>query len=401
MKIKSLITLLLFSSFIASSADQFNWPVWRGPSHNSISLEKDWDPKALEKNKVIWRKELGLGYSQCHIQDGLLLTQGNKDDQNTIFCLDAKTGKEIWTFKYHCLTTKKFRGSFLSPIILGDKVYSVSRELDMYCLDLKTGKLIWNIDLHKKYGLVPPTYYGFGANMKNLGNDRLLLSTGNTGVMISAKDGRLIWGKPGESHYGVPVPYTLDGKKYICLWSKESLIGVEEATGKVVWSHKWVTEYDMNGPDPIVVGDQVFITTGYNHGCALLSIKDNNPKVIWENKNLQSHFTSPVLIDGYIYGVQGQANSRGSLVCLEWKTGKKMWSEKTGFGNFMVADGKILFQEERGNIKIVEVNPKKYVEIASVKTELDKVCWAFPTLCNGLLYSRNNKGRMICLDLRK
>ena len=53
----------------------YDWPRWRGPDGNGVSKETGWDPKALENGpKILWRTNVGYGYSNVAIEDGRLYT---------------------------------------------------------------------------------------------------------------------------------------------------------------------------------------------------------------------------------------------------------------------------------------------------------------------------------------
>ncbi|SVC77500.1 uncharacterized protein METZ01_LOCUS330354, partial [marine metagenome] len=89
----SFLLLPFFNSFL-SAAD---WPRWLGPSGDGTSVEKGWKAN-LEK--VAWKAKVGVGFSTVSVAGGRLFTMGHdgekKGGKETIFCLDAITGKEIW-----------------------------------------------------------------------------------------------------------------------------------------------------------------------------------------------------------------------------------------------------------------------------------------------------------------
>ena len=119
-----------------------NWPYWRGPNRNGITEDKNWDPFALRDGaKILWKIRVANGYSAVTIQDDFLFTMGNENKKDIIYCLKAKTGEEVWRFKYDC-SVKSYVGSFTTPVISEDKIYSFSRNGDVYCLNAKTGKEI-------------------------------------------------------------------------------------------------------------------------------------------------------------------------------------------------------------------------------------------------------------------
>ena len=68
---------------------------------NGISKEKNWTtvwPK--EGPKQLWKANVGMGFSSVSVSEGSLYTMGNKADEDTVYCFDASTGKEVWKHTY-------------------------------------------------------------------------------------------------------------------------------------------------------------------------------------------------------------------------------------------------------------------------------------------------------------
>jgi outer membrane protein assembly factor BamB len=105
---------------------------------------------------------------------------------------------------------------------------------------------------------------------------------------------------------------------------------VDVLTGKQLASYRWTTSYDVNAADPLVRDSKIFITSNYGNGCALLELKDNRLEKIWENRDMAAHFSSPLYLNGYIYGHDADARYSGSLRCLDAETGESKWAEKMG-----------------------------------------------------------------------
>ncbi len=99
-------------------------PAWRG--------EAKWDGW----NKVYDLKSRQIFDYAYHpvIADGLLYYGSSADDK--IYCLDAATGEQRWTF----FTEGPVR---LAPTIAEGRVFVGSDDGHAYCLDAKSGKLIW------------------------------------------------------------------------------------------------------------------------------------------------------------------------------------------------------------------------------------------------------------------
>ena len=98
--------LIAFTFVITASVQQnlsaADWPHWRGPNYNGISEEKDWkiDFGGRRGPNVLWKKSIGSGYSSVVVSEGKLLILGLKGSEETLSCLDAESGDEIWSYSY-------------------------------------------------------------------------------------------------------------------------------------------------------------------------------------------------------------------------------------------------------------------------------------------------------------
>jgi outer membrane protein assembly factor BamB len=171
--------------------------------------------------------------------------------------------------------------------------------------------------------------------------------------------------------------------------------------GKVVTSVPWKTKYDVNASDPIVFGNKIFISSGYDHGCALFEFKNKRLKQIWFNKNLRCQFSTPVLYKGYIYGSDGKTG-KGTIVAVSINDGSEAWrEEKAGYGSLIIADNRIIYLTDRGKLIVGKVSPSSFKREISqyVLTKAGK-CWTMPVLANKKLYCRGGNGKLICIDMR-
>jgi outer membrane protein assembly factor BamB len=396
-----MIILVLSVFFITEVKSYADWPRWRGPDGNGISAEKDWNPEALSKNyRLVWKANVGIGFSSFSIKGEALYTMGNKNEQDTVYCINARTGKIIWHYSYPC-SLGQHPGPRATPTIDGNWVYTLSRQGDLFCFSAADGKVRWQKNITGTFDVRPPQW-GF-AGSPVVEGELLLLNAGRSGIALDKKTGKKIWaGKSGIGGYATPVIYDYKGKRYAAIFGQKELIAVEVKTGKEAWSYPWRTRYDVNASDPLIMGNQIFISSNYGAGCALLELNGNKPRVLWKNGNMSSHFSSFIYIDGYIYGNDGFAGSRGGTFrCLDSKNGEVVWSESLGFGSLIAADGKLILLNERGDLFIAKATPSSYEEISSASGVLARTCWTPPVLCNGLLYCRNNRGDLVCIDISK
>jgi len=384
---------------VASAAD---WPNWRGPNHNGISSETGWVttwPK--EGPKVLWKASIGTGFSSMAVSSGRVYAMGNINGNDILYCFDADTGKEIWRQSYLCPLFPESHegGPAATPTVAGNEVYTFSKNGDAVCFRVATGHVIWHKNLIKELGIEHPTWYF--ASSPFIVDNLVILNAGTRGIALNKTDGSLVWKSGnGACGYATAVPFTVAGQKCVALFVSREIVALDAATGKLLWISPWRTSYDINAADPIISGDTIFISSGYNCGCALFKIGPGNLTEIWRNKNMRNHFNSCVLWDGHIYGFDGQAGGGGRLTCLDHQTGQVKWSQKgMDTGSLCLADGKLIILSERGKLVIAEASPKGFEELASAQI-LQGKCWTVPVLANGRIYARNADGQLVCVDVR-
>ena len=397
MKLNKTVIVLLMAC-VSTALFAADWPNWRGPAFNGISEETDWNPKALESPEIVWKVELGTGFSAVSVANGKVYAMGNiNKDTDVVYCFDALTGQEKWRHEYaEPLAPKHYDGgSNATPIVHDGKVYTLSKQGVAFCLNADTGDVIWE----KALDFEPPTW-GFSGSILIVG-DLAIYNVGAAGLALNKTTGEIVWKSEKDvPGYATPVPYEQDGKACVCIFAKDTVKGIEPGTGNVLWTYPWATEHDVNAADPIIFDKKVFITSGYGHGCALVDISTAEPTLVWENENMRSQMSGPVLIDGYLYGMDDD-----QLACVNWKTGEQMWVEKAPKkGSVSAAGDKLIIIGERGKLFIVQATPKGYQELSSAQV-LEHLCWAMPVLANGKIYVRdakkNTPNNLICIDVQK
>lgn len=365
-----------------------------------MSREADWRPGALDPEaKIVWRHNVGIGHSSFAVRGDELYTMGNVDDVDFIYCLNAATGEEIWKFKYDC-PGGNYGGPRSTPVLDGDCLYTLSRDGQVHCIDLAKKSVKWKRNIVESEGISIPRW-GL-ASSAVVADGKVLFCVGKYGIALDKNSGQTIWcGPGGESSYSTPLIYTYGSRQCAAMFSAKSINGVEVDSGNLLWSHPWHTKYDVNAADPIVAGDRIFVSSGYNRGGGLLDISTSTPRMIWENKIMANHFNSCVLIDGHLYGVSGNTGG-AELVCLVFATGEEKWRQGRGYEGLMGADGKLIVMDRKGVLTIAEATPSGYRELASgqVLTSRDAKNWTVPVLANGRIYCRNSKGDIACVDMR-
>ena len=409
MKIFSFVHSLLVACGLALplsfsfKAECLDWYRWRGPNLNGASTEKGWStawPK--EGPTQLWKAAVGIGFSSMSVQDGRVFTLGNKNETDTVYCLDTKTGKILWTHSYPCpLDVQYYEGGTSStPTIDGNNVFTLSKRGHLFCFEAGSGKIVWQKNIQEELDLKKPRW-GF-AGSPLVEGDWLILNAGSAGTALQKTTGKVVWTSGQEAAgYASPMPFGAGDRRGVAIFAAKALVGVNLADGRELWRQKWLTQWDINIADPIIAGDALFVST-FDQGCALLQTSSGNLSTVWQNRNMANHFSSCVLVDGHLYGFDGNTDKPGpEFRCLDFKTGALRWAQPgLGLGALMAADGKLIVLAEKGELIVAEATPAAFKPIARAQV-LGGKCWTTPVLSNGKIYCRNSKGDLVCLDVKE
>ena len=380
------------------SAVAGDWSVWRGPNQDGITAEKV-SPQA-DFTKPVWQARIGAGYSAVSVYQGKLLAAGNSKidgkETDTIYCLDAKTGKEIWKYSYECSNAGGFPGPRGTPVTDGTNVYLLSRTGLLNCLSLADGKNVWTVNIMQAHG-AQNLQWCFGSSVVIKG-DRIYINAGAHGMAFEKATGKAVWANEGGlGNYATPVLFSCKSKDYVAVFSGKKFHVVNEKDGSEVASVDWVTKYNINACDAMVManGTKIFVASGYDKASAVLDFDGQTLKPLWKNQNLGMQFNTPVLINGLLYGANGNTGG-GKLRAVDCKTGEAKWDSQLGFGSLLYAGGTLVYMEEKGTLSLITPNADQSQVVKTVPIFQGGKSWTMPVLANGLLYLRHDSGDLRC-----
>lgn len=372
------------------------WSRWRGPNADGVSPDTDWTIEGAET--PLWSAEVGLGYSAVAIHDGRVYTLGfnAEKDRDIVSCLHEDTGEVLWTYEYPALICNNGHdgGTLSTPAVDDDRVYVKDREGKLFCLDAASGALRWSKDLKALYG--PKTgLWGFASTPVVL-DEAVIIEAG----IVFAFDkftGDLRWKTPDYGHaYSTPIEFTVRGQRLLAVMNATGLVVLDPAGGAEMALHEWKTFNDINAATPVVIDDRLFISSGANHGCAMLRWTGEGLETLWESKVLKTAMNAAVLWQDHLYGFDD-----GVLKCVDLD-GQEKWSERgLGLGAMLIANGHLVILDKSGALVFARASPKRYVEVHRVAVLDGGKYWTTPIVTGGRIYCRNSLGRLVCLDHRR
>ena len=401
----SACAVLLITADPAAADD---WRFFRGPNGNGVSVETDWTCQWPEAGPTVaWRADVGIGASSVVVDGNRVITMGSRKEENeeVVWCLDAHNGKTLWQFSYPAqFDARQFEGGPAStPTVDRRFVYTLGYLGEVHCLNLEDGRVEWRKNLVDDFGGRQSSWKYAGSPLVT---EELVIfdtgSDGNSTVALDKTTGRKVWGVGNDlAGYATPIPFQHAGGRGVLVFKARVMVAHDLDTGRELWRIDWRTNYDCNASTPTVIGNKLFISTGYGgHRArgALFQLGDGEPRQIWLNQDLETQMNSAVVYDGHVYCVSERAN--GQLMCVDLSDGTTIWTEPSfaKHGTLMIADGKLVILDEKGDLVIAEATSAGYHELARAKV-LDGRSWVMPVLANGRIYAKNNAGKIVCLDV--
>ena len=426
-----------------------DWGTFLGPAGSGASsLVGIASPWGAAGPRVVWHAAMGEGYCAPAVAGGRAFLFDRVENRLRLRAVEAETGRPLWEAGRDVVYTDSFGydgGPRAQPVVSGDRLLTSGPDGKLECRAIVDGSLLWEVDTSATYRVIQ-NFFGVGAAALVVGPqavgaeertlvvvqvggsregaspaapERLDLVKGlDSGLVAFDLDtGAEVWRATNQlASYSVPVLATIGGRPLILAWMRDDLVAVEPATGKLLDRFRWRSDelFSVVAASPVVSGDQILLSECYGPGSVLLEVEKESFRELRRDRPgarprqaLKTHWNTPVLQDGYVYGSSGRNAGDAQLVCVNWNTGVVGWSEGgLGRASTTLVDGHLLVLGEYGDLVLARATAEKYdelsrvrpVDAASGRELLVAPCWAAPVIARGLLFVRGN-GRVVCLDL--
>ena len=374
------------------SAQTPEWHQWRGQNRDGHSPETDllqsWP---AEGPSLAWTASgVGIGFSSFSASDGRLYTLGARGGSEFVVALDATTGVRLWATAHgRRFNNEMGDGSRSTPTVNGDRLYALGARGDLTCLEAATGRVTWSINVLERYGGYNP-YWGLSESPLVVG-DRVLVNTGGHDgaiVALDKRDGSLVWRSQSDgAAYSSAVVQHLGGFDSAIFLTAQRALGLAIDDGRLLWSYDGGANMTANIATPIVRGNQVFLSSNYGRGGALLEIGPSGAgaREVYYSTSMRNHHSSSVLVGDHLYGF-----SSAILTALRFSDGKIAWRDRSvGKGSLIYADGRLYLFSERGVVGLAEASPTGYRELGRFRLEIGPLpTWSHPIISEGQLILR-------------
>ena len=424
-----------------------DWPRFLGSHYDGVAAADSSSIDWASAPATAWTLDLGDGYGIGSVADGRYFQfdavskpQVDPPQPQTIErlrAIDLNTGKLLWVseqpFVYRDMLGYE-SGPRGSPSIFGDSVFTLGVTGVLTCRNASDGKERWLVDTNERYGVVQ-NFFGVGASPLYL-DGRLIVMVGgspaedqNVGPMqldrvspngsavvaLDPNTGNELW-RCGDdlASYSSPRPITVDGETLVLAFLRSGLLAIDPKAGKVRWKydHRARILESVNAMTPVVRGNRVLISECYELGSVLLEVTANASREVWKDpprdrraQAFRAHWATPILVGDYLYGCSGRNAPDSDFRCIEFATGKVMWTDDRRIRSSVTRVGDyLLLLEERGLLQLIEPDPAELKvvkewdlsESIGNRPGLAYPCWAAPIVVGNKVIVRGTSN-VVCL----
>lgn len=407
--VKIFLTVLFYTASVTIANCQLY--EWRGPDrggiYNETGLLKNWPVSGPE---LLWEAEkMGDGYSSPTVTDDAVYVTGRKDSSDVLTALTLD-GKMKWETAYGKAWMTNHPGSRCTPTYYNGNIFVISGSGDIVCVG-SDGKIKWSKNHYSLYESKP---IKFGISESPVVVDNMVIASPGgkkaSLVAFNINDGKVIWeAEPlnQEPQYINPKLIEHAGKKMIITVMATDIVAINVKDGKTLWKLNYAAVNAATGDvrknhaiTPLYRDGYILIANGYSWVALKLKLSadGNSAETVWENRNFDPQLGGVVLLGNYLYGTNHTSNPSDTWVCVDWITGKTLWTKKWySRGSVISADGMLyLFEERSGHVALVKPDASKLDIVSEFQiTKGAGPFWAHPVINDERLYIRHGDVLMV------
>ena len=365
-----------------------DWPQWRGPARDGAAadLARTTWPATL---RPAWKVSVGVGHSAPVVVGGRVYLFSREGEEETLQAFELASGKRVWRQAYaapYTMNSAAFShgpGPKATPTVAGGRVFTFGISGILSAFDAASGRVAWRKEFGKEFPSTSPTYGA--AQSPVVDGSRVIVHVGGDGngalTAFDMATGAVAWSWKGDGPgYASPVVADIAGTRQVVTFTEKMLVGIAAASGRLLWSVPYTTDYSQNAVTPVVNGN-VMIISGLDHPVQALRVIASKgggwtTEKVWENPDVALYMSSPVLAGGRLYGLSHR--KKGQLFCIDVATGKTIWLSEGRIGenaSLVVAGNAVLALTTEGELIAFEAGGPAF-KVLRRYTVADSPTWA-------------------------
>ncbi|MGZ0170706.1 MAG: PQQ-binding-like beta-propeller repeat protein [Planctomycetales bacterium] len=417
--IAGLAALLAVNSATDTRSRADDWPQWGGPQRDLVWRETGIVDKLPDAEVLprVWAAPIGEGYGGPSVADGRVYVMDRLRDQHLerVLCLDADSGDVVWHHDYEARYAISYpAGPRCTPVVDGNRVYTVGAMGHMFCLNAADGTVIWQHNFVDEFGTKLPTW-GMVASPLVDGDQLITLVGGTDNSLVVSFDkatGKELWRALQDSGvgYAPPVIFEFGGRRQLIMWHPEAVSSLDPKNGKVTWQVPTRVRAGLSIATPRKFQNKLFVASFYN-GPRMIDVADDggSAKISWAGKSeseIRTDGVHPIMCTPWFDGKNIYSIcSYGQLRCLDASNGNRLWEtlEATGKGRWWNAfiiphRDRFFIHNEQGDLIIARMSPSGYEEVSRAKlieptrpVQRRMTIWSHPAFAMKSVFARNDK----------
>lgn len=385
----------------ASKADAFanpEWPGFRGPQRDGrqhgTKIASDWNTVPPQ---LIWKIDVGPGWSSLAVAGDLLFTQEQRGAQETVACYSADSGLEVWARQVKSRFDDPLGGPGprATPTLAENGMFVTFATGLLMRLDPATGNIVWQQDLRQVADRQPPMW---GFSSSPLVVDSVVIvhagGAGDKGILaFKTETGELQWSaRAGDHSYGSPQLSTIGDEQFVLMLTNTGLNLLDPVTGAERLNYEWKFDGYRALQPQVVDSDSILLPSAMGAGTRRIRISKGADGLIaeevWTSRNLKPDFNDFVVDQGHAYGFDGAV-----FASINLATGNRNWKGgRYGKGQVLLLEdsGLLLVVGEQGEVILLKADPSAHVELAKFQA-IEGKTWNHPVVIGDRLYLRNSQ----------
>lgn len=378
-----------------------DYPQWRGQHRDGAAsafvAPAVW-PETLTRR---WTVDVGEGYATPIVVGPHVYTFSRLDGDELVSAWDAASGSRVWQTRYAApyLMSESTRvhgaGPKSTPLFHRGRVFTLGITNVLSAFNATDGTILWQ----KPAPALQPTY---STAMSPLADgSRVIFHVGSdkegTLMAVDAVSGKEQWRWSSDgAAFGSPVIAPFAGTRTLVTLTAQRLVGLDVATGRLLWERPFKVAYDTNALTPLIHEGWI-IVSGHDAGTVALRPRKRangawELETRWHTSDVEMKLSNGVIVDDVVYGFSHK--NSGQLFALDTVTGAVLWKgppREAQNSALVKAAGLLMFLHDDARLHVARPSRTR-LETHRTYTVANSATWAQPTLSGNRVFVKDLHG---------